>query len=101
MIHGALSFVIAYAMVNLAVFGIYGLDKRKAIKGEWRTPEKNLIAAAVMGAPGALLGMIVFRHKIRKPKFYIGVPVILIIEAVIVFWLITQTDLGSALLNAA
>ncbi len=101
MIHGALSFVIVYALVNLAVFGIYGLDKRKAIKGEWRTPEKNLIAAAVMGAPGALLGMIVFRHKIRKPKFYIGVPVILIIEAVIVFWLITQTDLGSALLNAA
>ena len=101
MIHGALSFVIVYALVNLAVFGIYGLDKRKAIKGEWRTPEKNLIAAAVMGAPGALLGMIVFRHKIRKPKFYIGVPVILIIEAVIVFLLITQTDLGSALLNAA
>ena len=101
MIHGALSFVIVYALVNLAVFGIYGLDKRKAIKGEWRTPEKNLIAAAVMGAPGALLGMIVFRHKIRKPKFYIGVPVILMIEAVIVFWLITQTDLGSALLNAA
>ena len=101
MIHGALSFVIVYALVNLSVFGIYGLDKRKAIKGEWRTPEKNLIAAAVMGAPGALLGMIVFRHKIRKPKFYIGVPVILIIEAVIVFWLITQTDLGSALLNAA
>ncbi len=101
MIHGALSFVIVYALVNLAVFGIYGLDKRKAIKGEWRTPEKNLIAAAVMGAPGALLGMIAFRHKIRKPKFYIGVPVILIIEAVIVFWLITQTDLGSALLNAA
>ena len=101
MIHGALSFVRVYALVNLAVFGIYGLDKRKAIKGEWRTPEKNLIAAAVMGAPGALLGMIVFRHKIRKPKFYIGVPVILIIEAVIVFWVITQTDLGSALLNAA
>ncbi len=101
MIHGIWSFIIAYALVNLAVFGIYGLDKKKAIKGEWRTPEKNLIAAAVMGASGALLGMIVFRHKIRKPKFYIGVPMILVIEAVILFLLVTKTDIVSSILNAS
>ena len=101
MIHGIWSFIIAYALVNLAVFGIYGLDKKKAIKGEWRTPERNLIAAAVMGAPGALLGMIVFRHKIRKPKFYIGVPMILVIEAVILFLLVTKTDIASSILNAS
>ena len=54
-----------------------------------------------MGAPGALLGMIVFRHKIRKPKFYIGVPMILVIEAVIVFLLVTKTDIANAILNAS
>ena len=101
MIHGVWAVIIAYALVNLAVFGIYGLDKKKAIMGEWRTPEKNLIAAAVMGAPGALIGMIVFRHTIRKPKFYIGVPMILVIEAVIVFMLVTKTDIVSSILNAS
>lgn len=101
MIHGIWSFIIAYALVNLAVFGIYGLDKKKAIKGEWRTPERNLIAAAVMGAPGALLGMIVFRHKIRKPKFYIGVPLILVLEAAAVILLLTRTDIITSILNAS
>ena len=101
MIHGIWSFIIAYALVNLAVFGIYGLDKKKAIKGEWRTPERNLIAAAVMGAPGALLGMIVFRHKIRKPKFYIGVPLILVLEAAAVILLLTRTDIIDAILSAS
>ncbi len=93
MIQGVCGFIIVYLLVNLAVFAIYGLDKKKAINGEWRTPERNLIAAAVMGTPGALLGMIVFRHKIRKPKFYIGVPLILVIEAVAAFLVITKTDL--------
>ena len=90
MIKGIPAFVTVYLLVNLSVFAMYGLDKLKAVKNEWRIPEKDLLGAAVMGAPGALLGMIVFRHKIRKPKFYIGVPLILVIEAVIAFLVITK-----------
>ncbi len=99
MIQGVWGFVITYAIINLCVFAIYGLDKWKAIKGEWRTSERNLLSAAVMGAPGALIGMIVFRHKIRKPKFYIGVPLILVIEVVIVILVLMKTDLGAQLLS--
>ncbi|MCR4793487.1 MAG: DUF1294 domain-containing protein [Lachnospiraceae bacterium] len=95
MITGIWSFIIVYLLVNLAVFGMYGLDKKKAISGEWRISERNLIGAAVMGAPGALFGMIVFRHKIRKPKFYIGVPVILILEIAIAVFLVSRFGVPS------
>ncbi len=91
MITGIKAFVIAYLLVNLTVFAIYGIDKIKAVRNEWRISEKSLIGAAVLGAPGALIAMFVFRHKIRKPKFYIGVPLILIAEAVIAYLIITKT----------
>ena len=88
---GIKAFLIAYVLINLAVFAFYGIDKAKAVRNEWRISEKSLITAALFGAPGALIAMFVFRHKIRKPKFYIGVPVILIAEAALAIFIFTKT----------
>jgi uncharacterized membrane protein YsdA (DUF1294 family) len=77
--------IVIYAAVNLFVFLLYGLDKLKAVKNQWRIPEKTLMAAAVFGVLGAILGMLIFHHKVRKPKFAIGVPVILILESVTLY----------------
>lgn len=73
--------LIVYAAVNLYVFLLYGSDKRLAVKKKWRISEKALMTAAVFGIIGAAAGMVFFRHKIRKPKFYIGIPVIFVLEA--------------------
>ena len=73
-------FIILFLIVNLVVFAMYGIDKWKAIHHKWRIPEATLIGVAFFGVVGALLGMIVFHHKIRKPKFYISVPFIMILE---------------------
>ena len=35
------------------------------------------------GSIGALLGMLVFRHKIRKNYFSVGVPIILMMQVVL------------------
>ena len=68
--------------INLLAFAAYGLDKWKAVHDRWRTSEKALISLAIIGGSiGALLGMRIFRHKTRKPLFYIGVPAILILQA--------------------
>lgn len=75
------------AIWNVAIFTLYGMDKRKARRGARRISEKTLLlAAAFMGGPGAILGMYTFRHKTKHPKFVIGVPLLLImnITAVIV-----------------
>ena len=67
-------------MINLAVLLLYGLDKWKAKNHRWRVSEAALMMAAVFGVFGAYGGMHLFHHKTRKPKFYIGVPVIFVVE---------------------
>ena len=65
-------------IVNLIAFLMMGIDKRRAKRGLWRIPESALILSAVIGGGiGALAGMLLFRHKTRKPKFTVGIPVIM------------------------
>lgn len=81
--------LILLAAVNAAAFLVCGWDKLCARRGWWRIPEKVLIGfAAALGSPGLLLGMAVFRHKIRKPKFYLGVPAILAAQAALTVLLV-------------
>ncbi len=48
------------------------LDKRKAKKGKWRTPEKTLHILSLSGGfVGSYLGMQTFRHKTQHKIFYI------------------------------
>ena len=77
--------VIYAAAINIAAFAAYGIDKQKAKRNNWRTPERVLIMLAVIGGSiGSLAGMIVFRHKTKKPKFYVGIPVILLIQIILI-----------------
>ena len=80
--------VIYLLAVNFITFLLYGDDKSRARRHAWRIPEKVLMGAAVIGGSiGALLGMSIFHHKTRKPKFYIGIPLILLIEFGLVAWI--------------
>ena len=66
--------------INLIAFAFYGIDKRKAIKGNRRIPEKTLILLVVIGgAFGGFLGMKLFHHKTQKKKFYITVPIFVVL----------------------
>lgn len=68
-------------LINILTFFVYGIDKRKAMGGKWRIPEKYLLLFAVAGGSiGALAGMRIWRHKTSKIKFYVGVPAILILQ---------------------
>lgn len=72
---------IYYLIINIIAFAMYGIDKLMAVKHAYRVPEKTLILMAGLGGGlGALLGMLCFRHKIRKVKFVILVPVFLLIH---------------------
>ena len=69
-------------VVNLLTWIIYGIDKWKAKRRAWRIPERTLLLLAAGGCTGALAGMLMFRHKTRKLKFMIGVPVIFVVESI-------------------
>ena len=49
--------LLLYVLLNVVVFGLYGIDKYKAIHHKWRIPEATLLGAAVLGVFGALCGM--------------------------------------------
>ena len=36
--------VVYLVFVNIAAFGMYGIDKQKAIRKQWRIPEAQLLA---------------------------------------------------------
>lgn len=81
--------ILPIIIINVITFLVYGEDKRRARKNKWRIPEKTLLLLALLGgAPGALAGMQVFRHKTRKNLFRIGVPCILVLQIVgaLVLW---------------
>ncbi len=80
------SLVIALATVNLVSMAGYGLDKYQAVKDRWRTKESTLLLLAVIGPLGALVGMLTFRHKIRKAKFYITIPLLLTVQVLALAW---------------
>lgn len=81
-----LAYIAVYlTVINLAGFVSMALDKKKARRNKWRIPEATLFLFAIFGGSlGALLGMHVFHHKTQKPKFYIGIPIILGVQLLII-----------------
>ncbi|MDM5155715.1 DUF1294 domain-containing protein [Bacillus sp. DX1.1] len=74
--------------INLIAFSMMGLDKRKAKKKQWRTPENTLfLVSAAGGALGAWIGMYIFHHKTHKNKFKIGIPILVVVTAYL-FWIL-------------
>lgn len=79
----------AFGLYNGLVFLVYALDKWKARRGRWRTPEATLLwLAAVGGGLGATLAIFLIRHKSRKPLFAFGVPLMLAAQAALYFWVV-------------
>ncbi len=82
---------IYFIAVNILAFILYGLDKYKARNNKYRVSEFLLLLFAVLGgALGASAGMLVFKHKLSKPKFYIAVPLLMLIQEIIKYRLLVK-----------
>ncbi len=108
--------IIFYNSVTTVIFGLLffnalgfylmKLDKKIAISNgeiKEKNPDKDekelkkllrkrisensiLLNAFVGGSLGVLAGMYVFRHKTQKPKFKIGVPLIIIFQVILIIY---------------
>lgn len=59
------------AVMNITAFFLYGADKSKAKKNQWRIKETTLLSIGFFGgAAGALSGMKHFRHKTKHNYFW-------------------------------
>ena len=83
-----LLFALAFVVVNLWTVLRFWQDKRRAIAGERRIPEADLLGlAAIGGSPGALLARQLFRHKTSKQPFSTILWVIVAVQSgVVIGW---------------
>lgn len=73
-------------LINIITFALYAIDKLNAKTDSWRISERMLILfSAAGGSVGALLAMMIFRHKIRKKKFKFGIPAILVVQLMLLY----------------
>ena len=74
--------------LNIVTFFVYGIDKLKAKQGYWRISEATLLFLAVIGGCiGALLGMKVWHHKTMHLKFKYGLPLILLAQIALIYFI--------------
>ena len=86
--------IICYLLaVNIATFLLYGIDKYKAKKNQWRISEATLLTmAAIGGSIGAWVGMRIWHHKTMHKKFKYGIPVIIIFQVALAVYLLTNIE---------
>lgn len=85
-------FIAAYLIcINLAGLVSMGLDKRKAVRHQWRISEATLFLIALLGGSlGSIIGMQLFRHKTRHWHFVWGMPAIFFIELALILWIVVR-----------
>ena len=78
-------------VVNALSFLLMLADKLRAKRSAWRIPESTLMTVAFIGGSiGAIAGMYLARHKTRHPKFFIGLPAILVMQIAAIILLINR-----------
>lgn len=75
-------------IINIISFFIMLYDKKQAIYNNFRISEKTIfIVSLLLGGIGTYVGMYVFRHKTKHLKFTIGIPIVIILNIISVFYI--------------
>jgi uncharacterized membrane protein YsdA (DUF1294 family) len=82
-----------YILWNAAAFFCVMFDKQRARHGRRRVRERTFFLWALcLGAAGILIGMYTFRHKTRNRSFYWGIPGLLVLNGICIYWLLTWVN---------
>ncbi|NLB21128.1 MAG: DUF1294 domain-containing protein [Clostridium sp.] len=75
-------------IINLISIVVMAMDKNFAKNNKLRISEKTLfLISHLFGSLGFLLGMYLFRHKTKKKIFVYGIPIILLIQLIFLYYL--------------
>ena len=78
--------MVIFLIINLAGFILCFKDKRAAVKGKWRVPEKTFFLLGIFwGAIGIYASMLLFRHKTKHWYFKLGMPVLAVVNIVTLY----------------
>ena len=83
--------LIYLAVVNILTIIVFGVDKMNAKSNRQRVRIVTLLGLAFIGGSvGALIGMYGFHHKTKKAYFTVGVPLILLMQGVVLFYVMNM-----------
>ena len=83
--------LIYLAVVNILTIIVFGVDKMNAKSNRQRVRIVTLLELAFIGGSvGALIGMYGFHHKTKKAYFTVGVPLILLMQVVVLFYVMNM-----------
>lgn len=75
-----------FAVVSLISILVTVIDKYKAIHHKWRIKESTLLVLSALGGSAAMyVTMLTIRHKTKKLKFMLGIPLIMLAQALVIF----------------
>ena len=74
-------------VINFITLAAFAIDKIAAIEGRSRIRIVTLLGLAFIGGSlGGLIAMYLFRHKIRKDYFTVGIPMIMLMQVFVIFY---------------
>ena len=80
--------VLYLLVINIVTIIAFALDKIAALENRSRIKIISLLGLAFIGGSiGALVAMYVFHHKTKKDYFTVGVPLIMIMQVVVLFFI--------------
>lgn len=78
-----------FLIINVISYLVMADDKRRARQRRDRIPERTLfLLAAIGGSLGVLMAMNVKRHKTKHASFRVGIPLLLLLNAVLLGYLL-------------
>ena len=81
-------FIIYFLCINIFSFLMMGYDKYLAKNYKWRISENTLLLLSLLlGSIGSYIGMYKFRHKTKKTKFTLGIPLSFILNIITIYFL--------------
>lgn len=86
------TFIITYLIfINLVGIIITVYDKIHAKYGKRRVRESTLLlVSALFGSVGMYLTMLIIRHKTRKAKFMITLPIMIVLQALFIYFILVK-----------
>lgn len=86
-------FLIYLGLINIVTFIAFAIDKKNAVEHRKRIRIITLLGLAFIGGTvGGLLAMYLFRHKINKDYFTIGIPLIIIMHIVLAVYTLISSS---------
>ena len=75
--------------INISTFFAYMVDKRAAIRGAWRVPERDLHTLEFLGGwIGAFFAQRMFRHKISKKSYQLTYKLMIVMELAAIYFIL-------------